>query len=124
MAMYKYKVLSSPRSVRMLRLDEANGGFRSPIFCALEEVDLDELHLQFLALSYVWGNLGKPTNIFVEGKTLEVGENLRNALLRLRTNTFFCCNLACACYCETPGPPVPLGYRFTSPLRLWIDAIC
>jgi hypothetical protein len=53
MAMYKYKALSSPRSVRMLRLDKVKGGFRSPIFCTLEEVDLDELHLQFLALSYV-----------------------------------------------------------------------
>ena len=59
MAMYKYKALSSPRSVRMLRLDEVKGGFRSRIFCTLEEVDLDELHLQFLALSYVWGNLGQ-----------------------------------------------------------------
>lgn len=124
MAMYKYKALSSSRSVRMLRLDEVKGGFRSPIFCTLEEVDLDELHLQFLALSYVWGNPGKLASIFVEGKTLEVGENLRNALLRLRTNTLFCCNLTCACYCETPGPPVPLGYQFTSPLRLWIDSIC
>ena len=124
MAMYKYKALSSPRSVRMLRLDEVKGGFRSPIFCTLEEVDLDELHLQFLALSYVLGNPGKLASIFVEGKTLEVGENLRNALLRLRTNTLFCCNLTCPCYCETPGPPPPLGYQFTSPLRLWIDAIC
>jgi hypothetical protein len=40
----------------MLRLDEVKGGFRSPIFCTLEEVDL-ELQLQFLALSYVWDSM-------------------------------------------------------------------
>jgi hypothetical protein len=124
MAVYKYKALSSPRSVRMLRLDEAKGSFRSPISCTLEEVDLDDSTLKFQALSYVWGDPGELASIFVDGKTLEVDQNLRNALLRLRTNTLFCCKMTSANSCKTPGPLGPLRDQFASPQRLWIDSIC
>jgi hypothetical protein len=53
MVIYKYKALLSPWSVRMLQLNKVKGGFCSFIFCTLEKINLDELHLQFLALLYV-----------------------------------------------------------------------
>jgi len=125
MAMYEYRALSSPRSIRMLRLEKTLGGFRLPIFCSLEEVHLDELDLDFLALSYIWGSQGKLRSISVDGKKLEVTMNLRNALLRLRSNVLFSCDLTCDVRSrEEPGPPDPMSHKFTSPQRLWIDSIC
>jgi hypothetical protein len=107
----------------MLRLDKAKDNYRSPISCYLEEVDLDDPSLQYQALSYVWGDAQPTSSIFVNGKDFAVRANLRDALFQLRTDTLFCCDLACACY-KAPGPPPPMGYVFTAPLLLWIDAIC
>jgi hypothetical protein len=64
----------------------------------LEIVDLREAEDDYVALSYVWGDLTKTRPIILAGTVMQVTSNLHEALQGLR--------------------------NATTPMRLWADAIC
>ncbi|KAI0140338.1 heterokaryon incompatibility protein-domain-containing protein [Pestalotiopsis sp. NC0098] len=89
-----------PRTIRILRLLPEKAHI-DPIKCELLQLPLPENtgDLQpYEALSYVWGSGGASQSILVSGTTLRIGQNLYQALLRLR-------------------------HRLIEKV-LWIDAIC
>ncbi|KAK3344252.1 heterokaryon incompatibility protein-domain-containing protein [Lasiosphaeria hispida] len=81
---------------RLLRL--LPGTRQDDIECQLVDGDLYEDANKYEALSYVWGNTSTHTPVQVNGATLQIGQNLRSALLNLRLPNF---------------------HRV-----LWVDAIC
>lgn len=94
---FKYEALCGGLS--SIRLIEVIPGTRQEdIGCRLYETSLDECAGSYAALSYVWGNNKESTPIQVNNKTLEIGVNLRTALLNLREPE--------------------------NPVTLWVDAIC
>lgn len=96
---YKHSRLSSPRSIRILYL-LPSANFDSPIHCNLREVSLDD-HVDYEALSYVWGAPASGNTIFVNGNhTLNVTPSCREALGYLRPK------------------------RGRHSRALWIDAVC
>ncbi|KAK4228914.1 heterokaryon incompatibility protein-domain-containing protein [Podospora fimiseda] len=94
---YQYtQIPSTPTSIRLLHI--LPGTLLQDIECRLVDADLDVDNDGYEALSYVWGDVSETTPIQVNGNTLQIGKNLRCALLNLR-----------------------LADR---PRILWVDAIC
>lgn len=94
---FKYEPLcGGPSSIRLIEV--IPGTRQEDVACRLYETSLDECASSYGALSYVWGNNKEKTPIQVNDKTLEIGVNLRTALLNLREPD--------------------------SPITLWVDAIC
>jgi hypothetical protein len=77
---YLYDSALSGRTIRLLQLEAGSGD--NPIRCRLVVKPLDN-HVVYNALSYTWGEQGNRT-IFCDDKRLEIGENLYQALWRLR----------------------------------------
>ncbi|KAK0741857.1 heterokaryon incompatibility protein-domain-containing protein [Apiosordaria backusii] len=86
----------SASSIRLLRL--LPGSRQQDIECMLYVTELTAAVDQYEALSYVWGDALPTTPIQVNGGTLQIGLNLRTALLNLRL--------------------------INQPRILWFDAIC
>ncbi|KAF8855940.1 HET-domain-containing protein [Acephala macrosclerotiorum] len=120
---FKYPTLDTPRTIRLVKLHQETDGFDSPIMCSIRTVSLDDKELRFRAMSYCWGDYSKPGTIWMNGRVFTVRKNLENALRRLRTNQFCCCNLLCSCS-NDPWYPETVDKHFTSPKLLWIDALC
>lgn len=120
---FNYSPLENSRTIRLLELFQETDGFHSPIICKIHHVSLDDETVQYRALSYCWGEPIKTQTICINGKTIFVTINLQNALRRLRTNYFCCCDLVCECS-ESPWYPETIDKHFTSPRLLWIDALC
>ncbi|KAJ5420976.1 Heterokaryon incompatibility [Penicillium sp. CMV-2018d] len=95
--LYEYEALKG--RVLPLRLVELLPGTRQEdITCRMYETSLDECTGSYEALSYVWGSDSEKTPIQINGRTLEIGLNLRLALFNLR--------------------------ELDKPRTLWVDAIC
>ena len=69
-----------------------------PVECILEKVSFHQPGLEYMALSYTWGDPFPTSSILINGKAVEVRENLEVALRHIRQ----------------PSQPV----------CIWIDAIC
>ena len=96
MATTTYKPLQDVDEIRLLFLDP--GEDCDPIKCSISHVKLPS-KLQYEALSYMWGELGKPNaDIVLNGQPYCVRENLFLALKNLR--------------------------QTTTARALWIDALC
>ncbi|KAK0662532.1 heterokaryon incompatibility protein 6, OR allele [Cercophora samala] len=94
---YQYMPLpDSTTNIRLLRL--LPGSRQDDIKCDLYVTELAAAVDHYEALSYVWGDVSPTTPIQVNGGTLQIGLNLRSALLNLRLAD--------------------------EPRTLWIDAIC
>ncbi|KAF5652147.1 heterokaryon incompatibility (HET) domain protein [Fusarium sp. NRRL 25303] len=100
MSLFRYRPLSTPRSIRLLSIAEVENSGGSVLTCYLTEVSLDSPILDYRALSYTWGDPARTTRILVNGEWL-----------------------VCACQKESEIP-VPLDHQFTFPTLLWVDAIC
>ncbi|KAH7240303.1 heterokaryon incompatibility protein-domain-containing protein [Fusarium redolens] len=100
MSLFRYRPLSTPRSIRLLSIAEADNSGSPILTCYLTEVSLDSPSLNYYALSYTWGDPSRTTRILVNGEWL-----------------------VCVCQKESQTP-VPLDHRFTFPTLLWVDAIC
>ncbi|KAI9667884.1 MAG: hypothetical protein M1821_000703 [Bathelium mastoideum] len=97
---YKFKALTSSRSIRILELAPAQR-FDALIKFSLREVCLETVHLsnnRFDALSYVWGSAKRDVLTYCDGGVILITLNCEVALRRLR--------------------------RKHRNRRLWIDAIC
>src|SRR5438034_9709960 len=82
---YQYtNLLTEKDEIRLLILHP--GSFDDPVQGDVRTVALSD-PLQFTALSYTWGDPTKTTPIFLEGHTVEVTVNLKDALLHLRHST-------------------------------------
>ncbi|EWG48728.1 hypothetical protein FVEG_16315 [Fusarium verticillioides 7600] len=122
MSSFRYKPLSTPRSIRLLSIAEAVNSGSGVLTCYLTEVSLNSPILNYRALSYTWGDPERTTRIIVNGEWLVVRLNIEDCLRHLRLN-LYCCNRLCICQQESQIP-VPLDHRFTFPTLLWVDAIC
>lgn len=80
---YRYEALrdatSSFRIVEILPSVSHEG----PISCLLHEVDWSNLR-DYEGVSYAWGNPKTETPIFIDGKVIQVTQNLHTALTHLR----------------------------------------
>ncbi|KAL5600603.1 hypothetical protein FOVSG1_008415 [Fusarium oxysporum f. sp. vasinfectum] len=122
MSLFKYRPLSTPRSIRLLSIAETDNSSSRILTCYLTEVSLDSPYLDYYALSYTWGDPSQTTRILVNGEWLVVRLNIEDCLRHLRLN-LYCCDRQCSCQKHSPTP-VPLDHRFTFPTLLWVDAIC
>ncbi|KAK0624344.1 heterokaryon incompatibility protein-domain-containing protein [Immersiella caudata] len=123
---YEYAALPR-RSIRLLRLRA--GSPDSPLICSLRDESLDAPDIQYKALSYCWGDDRPQSRLLVEGEAnetsyLPIRPNLAAALHQLRTNTLACCDLSCPCDADGNCTHPAEDSRFTSPVALWIDAVC
>ncbi|KAH7370058.1 heterokaryon incompatibility protein-domain-containing protein [Rhexocercosporidium sp. MPI-PUGE-AT-0058] len=98
-SLFKYQPLTGSSAIRLVILEPGLG--QDPVRCRLIHVSLDD-NPQYEALSYAWGDPSATKPICLEGKTLQVTENLESALLNLRDESV-----------DNPKERV-----------LWIDAIC
>ena len=97
MTPFKYEPLAKPSTIRVVLLpatDKSSGNEKLQLI--LQHKELSEVHKQYYALSYVWGNPEKVHTIGLNGQDFQVTENLIFFLRRKRTVT----------------------------LTFWIDAIC
>jgi hypothetical protein len=85
------------RLLELLPLSETSDTI-SPIRCRIKDVDLDE-ELEYVTLSYCWGDLTNKCPIYCEGAEIRVTRNLVDALLTLRQH-------------------------LSGNLLFWIDAVC
>jgi hypothetical protein len=87
---FEYSRLQSPNrkakgSVRRFRLLHLLPGARQDdIACRLVHADLSQAVDQYEALSYVWGSIIDLTPIRINDGNLNIGKNLRDALLNIR----------------------------------------
>ncbi|KAL8281792.1 hypothetical protein RB597_009485 [Gaeumannomyces tritici] len=99
-----YHGLDSGSVFRVLEIDP--GSFESPIICKFHHIDLDALHLQYDALSYVWGDPSwrhSPSNtgmfaVQCDGHELKISPNLYEAIRHLRSarrRTFLWADAVC-----------------------------
>ncbi|KAK4166243.1 heterokaryon incompatibility protein 6, OR allele [Cladorrhinum sp. PSN259] len=80
---YEYlKLPPTPTAIRLLHI--LPGTPLEDIECNLVDADLVAEDDRYEALSYVWGDVSETTPIQVNGSTLQIGKNLRCALLHLR----------------------------------------
>ena len=88
MATYCYRPLgSSRRQIRLVELSpQAHTAWQTTLDCSIIETDLDNGHIEYEALSYVWGSDNKPYQIRVDGYALHVTSNLFSSLLHLRSD--------------------------------------
>ncbi|KXX78589.1 Heterokaryon incompatibility protein 6, OR allele, partial [Madurella mycetomatis] len=68
----------SRREIRLLRIE--GGSYEGPIRCSLYTVSLDEVDLEFAALSYVWGDESMTKDVLVNNHLRAVTTNLESAL--------------------------------------------
>ncbi|KAI1375136.1 HET-domain-containing protein [Hypoxylon crocopeplum] len=93
---YEYTPLDRPdRQIRLLTIYP--GSWNNKIECSLQVASIDD-QPSYEALSYVWGDSINRKPIRVDGRTVEVTQNLFFALRRLRSTK--------------------------SPRVMWVDAIC
>ncbi|MCJ1246057.1 hypothetical protein MMC30_003261 [Trapelia coarctata] len=106
--LYEHEPLETNETIRLLKLEPRKDG-NHEVSCTICTTSFyDEDRLNYVALSYTWGNPVSTHNaatwadkqywIRCDGKRLKVGENLYHALLRLHNLGFKC--------------------------PFWIDAIC
>ena len=93
---YKYQPLESGPWIRVLRID--TGVDEDPLSCQLRRFRLHEAQGNYDALSYVWGPETPKHEVQIDGKTLEIRQNLARFLYSIRS-------------AETP-------------IYVWADAIC
>lgn len=91
---YRHTALSKPDSFRLLKIAPASGN-EDVVHCSLEEASLNKPP-PYAALSYTWGNpfpstspdldrrYGQTVPIVCDGKCMRVGQNLYEALRRIR----------------------------------------
>ncbi|KAJ0155939.1 Uncharacterized protein HZ326_1884 [Fusarium oxysporum f. sp. albedinis] len=118
----RYRPLSTPRSIRLLSIAEADNSGSRILTCYLTEVSLDSPSLNYYALSYTWGDPLRTTRILVNGEWLVVRLNIEDCLRHLRLYLYGC-DRHSVCHKESPTL-VPLDRRLTFPTLLWVDAIC
>lgn len=95
---FQYNTLQQDaREIRLLHIEPSTDSTRASIECVVETATLAD-NPEYTALSYAWGDQSVRLPILVNGKTIEVPENLHGALKKLRVS-------------------------FVGVL-LWIDAIC
>jgi hypothetical protein len=80
-----YSPLLHRRDIRLLRLKSRTG--REGVEVTLETFKLD-LHTQFTALSYVWGDMIPPHEIVCNGHKVQITRNLWGVLSQLRKQQF------------------------------------
>ena len=100
---YVYMPIPGDPKRRMIRLLElvplsVTSETISPIHCRIKDVNLDE-NLEYVALSYYWGDTTIKYPIYCEGAEIRVTKNLVDALLMLRQHS-------------------------SGNLLFWIDAVC
>lgn len=86
--MFRHEPLTSPRSIRLLRL-KCSPTFRAPLELELFEGNLDSnlFHWQgYEALSYVWGSSSGTQPVLCDDELLFVTPNCESALRHLRLN--------------------------------------
>ncbi|KAL8336435.1 hypothetical protein RB601_000308 [Gaeumannomyces tritici] len=99
-----YHEIHSASVFRVLEIDP--GSFESPVICKFHHIDLDALHLQYDALSYVWGDPSwhySPSNtetfaVRCDGHELKISPNLHEAIRHLRSargRTFLWADAVC-----------------------------
>jgi hypothetical protein len=82
--LYQYRPLRHDGpNIRLLKV--LPGAFHEPLAGHLENVNLDEAHDDYTALSYVWGLPGVNTEFVIDGTPLAITANLDKALRRLRS---------------------------------------
>lgn len=91
---YVYQTLE-PGSIRLLTPDQSTDG---RINFSISHTELGYNHSPYATLSYRWGTEIASEHILIDGKTIQVTENLLNALRDLR-------------------------YHMSHDLRLWVDAV-
>ena len=93
---FQYNSTLRQRHIRVLFIRHSAGDVYAPLEVWLEEQCLD--NADFHAMSYVWGDSSKKKRIYCDGKGLDIGQNLYEALVEHRRR----------------------GTRH----GLWVDAIC
>jgi Heterokaryon incompatibility protein (HET) len=78
---YRYHPLTGQADIRLLTL--LPGKWNAPVKCILHHISLDE-NPDYEALSYVWGDASKTTDIVVGDHIFSITENLYIALRHLR----------------------------------------
>jgi hypothetical protein len=102
-----YKPLAGSE-IRLLRVEKKSSADCEEISCQLKHVKLDTKPV-YVALSYVWGDPNKTKPIVVNGRSLDITENLYDALCEIARHLDHVRESL-----EVPCPE----------LILWIDAIC
>ena len=84
-----YEHLSSPNSIRVFSLCPVEEWEQDHILqCEMRTVERTEVHEEYDALSYAWGNANDKDNIQVNGIFLEVPSSLVLMLKRIRYSTY------------------------------------
>jgi hypothetical protein len=78
-----YEKLPSRTSIRLMRL--LPGAANDPLVCRLEVADLESDDLEFVAVSYVWGNPAEKKPIQCMNETLRIPASLFSFLREART---------------------------------------
>ncbi|KAK4957052.1 hypothetical protein LTR10_005009 [Elasticomyces elasticus] len=110
---YQYQELNeSDSSIRLLTILPGPQG--SPIELRLREARLDEQKGQYDAISYVWGPANNTHDVYVDGRTLQVRDNIYQFLVHFRDMLPY-------------GSPITFAPRSPSVAQhaeKWIDSIC
>lgn len=85
---YEYKPILDADGIRLIELQPCQD-LLAPIQCRLVHTRLSlcdnrDIFSHYTALSYVWGNPEKSRTVRIEGKRLDITNNLHSALLDLR----------------------------------------
>jgi len=78
---YQYQQLRGADSTRLLRF--LAGSNDADIRCTINEYDMTSETIPYVALSYVWGDATIQHPIYLDGKTVNITSNLREALAHL-----------------------------------------
>jgi hypothetical protein len=79
---YMYEPLKTFHSIRLIRV--STGTHAAGIHCSIEEHDTESMQdAPYIALSYVWGDAVIRCPIVLDGRTLHVTSNLKEALVHL-----------------------------------------
>jgi hypothetical protein len=93
---YIYQRLTSPNSIRLIHFPKSTEIDRG-LSCTLNEVTLDS-NPAFQALSYAWGDAVFPCQLICEDQTINITQNLYDALVQLTASR--------------------------QELQIWVDAVC
>lgn len=79
-----YTPLPDGPFIRLLRVQPA-ARFSDPLICTTSSISLDDFKVtNYVALSYTWGDQTKRNPITCDGYEVDIGSNLKHALLRFR----------------------------------------
>lgn len=83
MEQYHYEPLPSPTSIRLIKFkpSESSNGSLTCSFLVVDTSDPPE----YIALSYVWGDTSNTVPVSIDGKSVHVTQNLRDALQPFNT---------------------------------------